>query len=168
MKTFSPREISYVEWQNRATRFYLAARRLHSSDLHAPAAYCASIALELLLKATLVYWDKSFAPQATGHDMAKLGRILSNKVPNGAGFTVPEYFYTEQRYLVVSRYPNSGKGLGIPATFVYDLDWTFCCLVRLVPFQHNTELKRVLAGRDRRALDILRNRSIRGLRASLR
>ena len=100
--------------------------------------------------------------------MAKLGRILSNKVPNGAGFTVPEYFYTEQRYLVVSRYPNSGKGLGIPATFVYDLDWTFCCLVRLVPFQHNTELKRVLAGRDRRALDILRNRSIRGLRASLR
>jgi hypothetical protein len=70
---------------------------------------------------------------------------------------------------MVSRYPKAHKGLGIPATFLHDLDAIFCRAVALVPFQHNTELKAVLRGRTRRTLDILRrdNESIRDLRKSL-
>jgi HEPN domain-containing protein len=167
--TFTAVQRSYVEWQNRATRFYLAARRLYQSELFAPAAYCATISIELILKATLVYWDKSFDPEASAHGMAKLVRIVNNKLPQAKGFSVPEYFYFEQRYLMVSRYPKAAKGLGIPSSFLQDLDTIFCQLVPMVPFQHNTELKHVLRGRDRRTLDILRrnNESIRSLRAAL-
>ena len=166
----TPVQRSYVEWQNRATRFYLAARRLYQSELFAPAAYCATISIELTLKATLVYWDRSFDPEATAHGIAKLARMVNNKVPQAKGFAVPEYFYFEQRYLMVSRYPKAGKGLDIPSSLLQDLDAIFCRLIPLVPFQHNTELKRALLGRNRRTLDILRrgNESVRSLRAALR
>jgi len=166
MSTIGANESSYVAWQNRATRFYLAARCLYHSDLLAPAAYCGTISLELIFKATLIYWDKSFDPEAASHGMSKLVRMVSNKVPKAKGLTVPNYFYHEQRYLMVSRYPKSHKGLGIPVTFLHDLDASFCRVVALVPFQHNTELKAVLSGRIRRSLDILRrsNKSIRDLR----
>ena len=169
MSTIGANEYAYIAWQNRATRFYLAARRLYHSDLLAPAAYCAAMSLELIFKATLTYWDKSFDPEAAAHAMAKLARMIGNKVPKAKGVTVPKYFYYEQRYLTVSRYPQSHKGLGIPATFLHDLDAIFCRVVALVPFQHNTELKAVLRGRSRRTLDILRrgNKSMRDLRKSL-
>ena len=62
MGEFADNEIDYVRWQNRACRFYLGARLLHRSEFQAPAAYSAAIAFELLLKATLIYWDQSFDP----------------------------------------------------------------------------------------------------------
>lgn len=165
----SQAEIDYVIWQNRASRFYLAARVLHWHELAAPAAFSATQALELMLKATLVYWDKSFDPKAIGHAIAKLVRVVRNKVPCACAFDVPPYFFQEQRYHTVSRYPTGDKGLVIPASLLTDLDAAFVALVTFVPFQHNTELKRALAGRDARALGILRrsNRSIRTLRKVL-
>ena len=169
MNTFADHEYAYVEWQNRATRFYLAARRLYHSDLHAPSAYCAAMSIDLLLKATLIYWDRTFVPEDASHGMAKLARIVSNKVKGAKGFKVPEYFYFEKRFLSVSRYPTHGKGILIPGTILQDLDAMFAYLVPLVPFQHNTELKGVLRGRSRSSLDMLRrkNVSIKSLRSAL-
>jgi len=147
----------------------LAARRLYHADLLAPAAYCAAMPLELIFTATLIYWDKSFAPETAGHALAKHARMVGNKLPKAKGLAVPNYFSYEQRYLTVSRYAQSHKGLGIPATFLHDLDAIFCHVVALVPFQHNTKLKAALRGRSRRTLDILRrgNKSMRDLRKSL-
>jgi HEPN domain-containing protein len=165
----SPSELAYVIWQNRACRFYLAARVLHNQQLFAPAAFCATQALELLLKATLVYWDRSFRPEAAGHAIAKLLRSVRNKVRGAQTFDVPRYFFHEQRYHTASRYPAGAKGITIPASFLLDLDSTLASLVAFVPFQHNTELKRALSGRDTRALAILRRRnaSVRRLRRIL-
>ena len=165
----SSSEVRYVAWQNRACRFYLAARVLHNQQLFAPAAFCATQALELLLKATLVYWDKSFRPEPTGHAIAKLLRSVRNKVPRGETFEAPRYFFEEQRYHATSRYPSGTKGIVVPATFLVDLDEMITTLVALVPFQHNTELKRALSGRDPRGLNNLRrgNASIRRLRTVL-
>ncbi|HQR99602.1 MULTISPECIES: HEPN domain-containing protein [unclassified Polaromonas] len=170
MTTFSPHETSYVAWQNRATDFYLASRRLYQSDLLRPAAYCAVMALELLLKATLVYWDRKFDPEAAGHAMAKLARMVGNKVPNSEDIEIPEYFYFDQRYLTASRYPRGTKGIGIPSSFLPDLDHIYAQLVATVPFQYNTELKRILAGRSRTKLNDLRrnNRALRTLRRYLK
>ena len=165
----SQAEINYVIWQNRASRFYLAARLLHRHELAAPAAFSATQALELLLKATLVYWDEAFDPKVIGHAIAKLVRAVRNKVPCARSFDLPRYFFHEQRYDTVTRYPAGDKGLLIPASLLTDLDAAFVALVGFVPFQHNTELKRALGGRDARALRILgrSNRNIRTLRKAL-
>ena len=162
-------ELAYVAWQNRAYRFYLGARLLHRSKLYAPAAYSAAMAIELILKATLIFWDRSFIPTEGGHGIAKLARMVKNKAGRAASFEVPAYFYHEQRYLMVSRYPINGKGLLLPAEFLADLDQVFADIVLLVPFQHNTELRHSLTGREREALLHLRNgnRQMRRLRAAM-
>jgi HEPN domain-containing protein len=169
MSAVAPNELAYVAWQNRAFRFYLGARLLLRNELFAPAAYSATMALELLLKATLVYWDRSFNPLEAGHGMAKLARVVKNKARNAEGLVVPEYFYADQRYLSVSRYPTSGRGVVIPSSFLVDLDHTFVNLIVLVPFQHNTELKRALSGAKYSALTVLRykNSEMKRLRKSL-
>ncbi|RYH17435.1 MAG: HEPN domain-containing protein, partial [Alcaligenaceae bacterium] len=161
--------LAYVTWQNRAFRFYLGARSLHRSGLYAPAAYTASMAIELILKATLVYWDRSFVPTEGGHGIAKLTRMVKNKASGKPGFEIPEYFYYEQRYLTATRYPSNGKGVLVPGSFIDDLDQVFAEVLLLVPFQHNTELRRSLAGRARESLLHLRrgNRQMRRLRAAL-
>jgi HEPN domain-containing protein len=169
VNTIAAHEHDYVVWQNRALRFYLAFRVLHRRALYAPAAYCAAMAIELLLKATLIYWDRSFSPLDAGHGMAKLARMVANAAPGADGFSVPRYFYHEQHYLTVSRYPTAGKGLVIPSSFLDDLDSVFADLVLFVPFQHNTELKHALRGEDRSVLNALRsgNRHVRRLRSAL-
>ena len=169
MSNIATYEREYVAWQNRAHRFYLGARLLHRNELYAPAAYSAAIAIELLLKGTLAYWDRSIDPVDAGHGMAKLVRMVKNKASNSKGLMVPTYFYHEQRYLNVSRYPMNGKGIAMPPSFVEDLDRVFADLVLLVPFQHNTELKRALAGRNRSDLTALRqkNQQMNRLRTAL-
>lgn len=169
MGSFAEHEVDYVRWQNRAFRFFVGARVLAQHELHAPAVYSAAIALELLLKATLIYWDRTFNPLDAGHGTAKLTRMVRNKVRNAKHIQVPEYFYFEQRYLTVARYPSNGKGYVVPPSLVEDLDRVFAELVVLVPFQHNTELKRALAGTDRKALLALRksNGQMRKLRQAL-
>jgi HEPN domain-containing protein len=169
MGSFAEYEVDYVRWQNRAFRFFVGARVLAQRELHAPAVYSAAISLELLLKATLIYWDRTFNPLDAGHGMAKLTRMVRNKAKNANHIQVPEYFYFEQRYLTVARYPSSGKGFLVPPSLLEDLDRVFAELVVLVPFQHNTELKRALAGVDRKALLALRksNGQMRMLRQAL-
>jgi HEPN domain-containing protein len=163
-------EYAYIEWQNRATRFYLAARRLYLSELSAPSAYCAAIAIELLLKATLIYWDRAFNPSDAGHAIAKLARMARNKVPNAKTLDIPTYFYFEQRYLTTARYPSGVKGVGLPASFLPDLDGVYAYLLFRVPFQHNTELCSVLRGRSKATLSALRrgNAHVRSLRRFLK
>jgi glycine/D-amino acid oxidase-like deaminating enzyme len=112
MSTIGANEYAYVAWQNRANRFYLAARRLYHADLLAPAAYCAAMSLEPIFTAALTNWDKSFAPETAGHALAKLARMVGNKVPKAKGLAVPNYFSHEQRYFTVSRYAQSHKGVG--------------------------------------------------------
>jgi len=166
---FKDCEIAYVAWQNRATRFYVGARLLHTHEMFAPAAYCASQSIELLLKATLVFWDKSFQPEVAGHGMAKLVRTVRNKARDAKALAVPDYFFFEKRYQSVSRYPTGSKGLAIPASFIEDLDSVFAFLVALVPFQFNTELSRILSGKDKKSLAALRkgNAQLRVLRSTL-
>lgn len=164
------REIDYVAWQNRATRFYLAARLVHRNGFLMPAAYSAAITIEMLLKATLIYWDCSFDPMAAGHGMAKLVRMVKNKAKNASAFGVPAYFYEDQRFLTVSRYPTLGKGVYFPETLVADLDKVFASLVLLVPAQsRSTELKRALSGKQRPALAAIRyqNAELKELRTYL-
>jgi HEPN domain-containing protein len=162
----SPHEVQYVVWQNRALRFYLGARILHRNVLYAPAAYSAAMATELLLKGTLIYWDRSFDPLDAGHSMAKLVRMVKNKARSAKALDVPAYFYKEKRFLNASRYPCDGKGIAIPASFLEDLDKVFADLILLVPFQFNTELKHALSGKNRSALLALRykNKQMQRLR----
>ena len=168
MGAIAEHELAYVAWQNRAFRFYLGARLLHRSKLYAPAAYSAAMAIELILKATLVFLDRRFVPTEGGHGIAKLSRMVRNKARGKPGFEVPTYFYDEQRYLMVTRYPTNGKGVLIPASFVDDLDRVFVDVLLLVPFQHNTELRHSLTGRTRESLLHLRrgNRQMRRLRTA--
>src|SRR3989454_6572495 len=139
----------YVIWQNRAFRFYLAARVLYKARSFAPAAVWANQAVELLLKATLIYHDRSFKPEAARHRIAPMLRAISNKVRPKPSVSLPGYFYEDKRYQSVSRYPSGGRGLVIPASFLVDLDRSFRELIELVPFQHNTELRRHLAASNR-------------------
>lgn len=139
----------YVIWQNRAFRFYLAARVLYKARIYGPAALCANQAIELLLKATLIYHDRSFKPDAANHRVAGMLRTIGNKVKPKRAISVPRYFYADRRYQSVSRYPQHGLGLMVPGSFLPDLDRSFRELVVLVPFQHNTELRRHLTSSDR-------------------
>lgn len=136
----------YVIWQNRAVRFYLAARLLALNELWSASAFCAQQALEDLLKATLIFHDKSFVPKRAGHKFTKMLRTLKNKVPNSQSVDVPQYFYYDNRFLSVTRYPAEEKLVGIPSSYLDDLDKTFVDLLVLVDFQFNTELKIILRG----------------------
>lgn len=166
MRQFQPHEVRYIVWQNRAFRFYLAARLLQSRELFSPAAYCGIASIELLLKATLIYWDRSFIPESAGHAIAKLARMARNKVPNAKQFDVPTYFYHEKRFQSVTRYPSGTNGVMIPGSFLDDLDLLFASLVLLVPFQFNSEMARALGGRPKASLAMLRraNAKMRALR----
>ena len=155
------KELNYIRWQNRAFRFYLGARLLYLNEQYAPAAYCANQALELLLKATLVYWDNGFKPESAGHKVAKMLRAVSNKVPDGKSFSCPEYLWADGRYFSITRYPSqSGRGIGVPGTFLEDVDKIFNDLVLMTPFQWNSNLKQALQGRNKKNLSILRRRNI--------
>ena len=159
-------ERKYIIWQNRAYTFYLAARLLNMKGIYGPATFCAIQTIELLLKATLIYWDKSFKPEIAGHKISKMIKTIKNKVPNGKVIDIVPYFYSDKRYQSVSRYPAVGKGIGIPGTFINDLDNVFLKLVILVPFQFNSRLSQALQGYNKAELDILRkaNNSMRALR----
>ena len=163
-------EQQYIIWQNRAFSYYVAARLLNVKQIYGPASFCGHQAIEAILKATLIYWDQSFSPNVARHKMAKMINAMKNKVPSGKTVDIPEYFFADQRYLSVSRYPTRGKGVGIPGTFINDLDDAFVKLVTLVPFQFNSKLLHTLQGDDLAYLNILRraNKSMRLLRRHFR
>ena len=163
-------ERSYIVWQNRAFWFYVPARLLYRREHYSAAAFCAAQAIELLLKATLVYWDRSFQPQAMGHRIARLVSAVRNKAKNARRFELPRYFFHEQRYQRTSRYPTGSQGIGVPATFLPDLDRAFAELIQLVPFQFNSALFRALGPRRTAALLDLRfaNGQMPALRAHVR
>lgn len=169
MASYGHRKVEYIKWQNHAFSFYLAARLLIQKEQWGPACYCSNQALELMLKATLICWDSSFSPKAINHSFKKLRNTLKNKVPNAHGIVIPEYFYFEGRYQSTSRYPVEGKGIGIPASILDDLDRAFYDLLVLVPFQFNSNLIHALEGIKRQDLLILRfhNKQIRRMRQYL-
>lgn len=134
----------YVEWQNRAFHFYLAARLLYVKQHIVPAAFCAQQALELILKATLIYHDKSFIPTAVNHNFKKMMNILKNKVKNSNHINIPEYFYYDYQYQSYTRYPSEKEGLFLPENMLTDLDKCFSDLLLLVPFQSGTLLENTL------------------------
>jgi HEPN domain-containing protein len=163
------KERNYIIWQNRSVRFYIAARLLYLHEQFSAAAFCSNQALESLLKGTLVYWDTSFKPEKAKHRMERMLNSVRNKANGGSSFEMPAYFYEEKRYQSLSRYPSNGKGLGIPASFLEDMDTAFINLVCLVPFQFNSELVHILRGSRNKELKILRckNKRIRKLRKAL-
>ncbi len=159
----------YIIWQNRALDFYIAARLCIRNELYLSAAFAAQQSIETLLKATLLYWDKSFSPESAGHAIKKQVKMLRNKVNQQSDFEIPEYFYHEQRYQSVSRYPKQGRGIGIPATMLDDLDRVFADLIEMVPFQFNSTLTHALTGKHWGKLVALRrsNAQMRRLRKSV-
>jgi len=164
-------ERDYIIWQNRAFRFYIASRLLANKELYGPGAFCGNQAIELLMKATLIFWDKSFIPEDASHKFKKMLYSIGNKAPIGKKLSVPEYLFADQRYQSVARYPSSSrKGIVIPSTFVEDLDSVFTDLVALVPFQFNSELLHALSGKEYKKLLTLRrgNKQMRRLRKLLR
>jgi len=164
------REEDYIVWQNRAFGFYLASRLLIRYSLLRPATFSANQAIELLMKATLIYWDRSFKPREAGHGIAKMLRMIKNKVKPNPTVAVPSYFFHERRYLINTRYPGTGQGVPVPWSILHDLDRVFADLVRLVPFQFNSDLIHVLRGRNKYFLRFLRhgNRQMRPLRKFLK
>ena len=138
-------ERNYIIWQNRSFRFYLASRLLHFNKLIGPCVFCGQQSLELLLKATLIYCDKSFQPKEAGHKIEKMLRTLKNKV-KAEHIKIPNYFYSEQRYQSIHRYPKERKLILKPARFLEDLDKWFKDLIILVPFQFNSELINMFKG----------------------
>jgi len=121
------------------------------------------------MKATLIYWDKSFKSVDARHNIKKMIRIIKNKVPDGKNLLLPDYFYYENRYQSVSRYPVIGKGILVPENFISDLDAIFTDLIIFVPFQFNSELMNALGGKAYRKYMILRkgNKQLRRLRKYL-
>jgi HEPN domain-containing protein len=159
-----------MAWQNRAFRFYEAARLLHRNEMYKPAAYSAITAIELILKATLQYWLPKFDPKDHGHSIRPLANEIKNKVPEARAFSVPTYFYSEQRYLFTSRYPRSSKGIAIQLSFIDDLDQVFFSAVKLTPNQHRTELVETLSmSNTRRYRNVtVNNKQIREARKFLK
>lgn len=165
-------ELNYVKWQNHAFHFYLASRLLCLNDHTAPAAFCAQQTIELMLKATLLFHDKSFKPEAFNHRFNKMINAMKNKVIGASNLKIPEYFYWDKRYQSVSRYPSKGKGLLLPSNMLDDLDECFYNLLVLVPFQFNTILVNTLSAsntRQRKKLNTLRryNRRMPNIRKFL-
>lgn len=128
----------HVGWLNRASEYYFAARLLYGIPLFGPAAFCGYHAVELMMKLALVQHDRSFNPRGTGHAISKMVRMVNNKARPDPRLSVPAYFYHEQRFLSVARYPRQGLGVLIPASFLDDLDRVFAELVRIIPIPGNT------------------------------
>ena len=142
------RDRNYIKWQNRAFWFYLAARACWHKEFHPPTVFLSHQVVELLLKATLIWWNNLIEPKSFGHDLKSLLQSINENVdiPRGREFTIPEYFLNNShKYQTASRYPESSdQGYGIPDTFLPDLDRLFTELVEMVPFQFNSELYRTL------------------------
>ena len=160
MEKIQNNEVNYIIWQNRSFRFYLGARLLLLNGQYSPCAFCSVQAIESLMKATLVYWDKSFNPEANGHKMKGMIKTINNKAKNAKDFQCPEYFYIDNRFQSVTRYPAKDKGVGIPDSLLSDIDLVFYNLIKLVPFQFNSELKRALSGKNKKELNILRKNNL--------
>lgn len=73
---------------------------------------------------------------------------------------IAPYFYNEQRYLNTSRYLTNSKGLLIPNCFLNDLDKIFSDLIALVPFQHNSALKKAISGKNKTELAMIRTKNL--------
>ena len=134
------KDINYIRWQNRSFWFYLAARTCGNKEFYAPAAFLSQQCVEQLVKATLIWWEPSFDPKKHGgHDLYKMEKMIREKVPDQAKFTIPDYL-CDGKYQSLSRYPADGWGLGVPSTLIPDVDWCFAALIEMVPFQCGSEL----------------------------
>lgn len=157
-------EVKYVEWQNRAFHFYLAARLLYLNQHIVTADFCAQQSLELMLKATLLYHDKSFVPESVNHRFKSMINILNNKVKNSGHVKIPEYFYYDYQYQSFTRYPSNKEGLFQPENMLNDLDKCFYDLLLLVPYQFGTLLAKTLKPgneRSRKKLNLFRRKNLK-------
>ena len=91
-----------------------------------------------MMKLSLVHHDRSFNPRGTGHALSKMVRMVNNKARPAPRLRVPSYFYHQQRFLSVARYPRQGLGVLIPASFLDDLDRVFAELACVIPIPSNT------------------------------
>ena len=96
------------------------------------------------MKATLQWWEPSFDPKKHGgHDLSKMSKMIREKVPAQDNFVIPDYL-CDGKYQSLSRYPDFGKGFGVPGSLLRDVDQLFADLIEMVPFQFNSELFRTL------------------------
>jgi len=140
-------QIDYIMWQNRAVRFYLAARLLFKKEIYGPAGFCAFQSLENLLKATAIYHIDKFSPKAVLHDCDKILAMIKKNVPASADIEIEEKLIS-QTYQELTRYPMPGKGVGFSYSMVHDLDQAFADILQLVPFQYNSELLNIIRRKD--------------------
>jgi len=138
----------YVRWQNKALRFYIAARLLYNEELISPATFCAFQALENIMKATIMFYKGVAYAESFKHSLKKMERVINSQIVRKIAKThkifVPSYFVHERRFQSMSRYPRKGKGIGAGGFIIDDLDKLFFNYIYLVPFQFNTELMNIL------------------------
>ena len=155
-------ELEYVRWQNRAFRFYPAARLLFLNEQHSAAQFCGQQAIETLLKATLMFFEPHTDPKRMGHDW---GQMLKKLDRHGHQLQIPEYFYTDRRLQTLTRYP-SGMIHRNPE-FLSDLDSVFLAVLKVVPYQRRSELTEALFSKTGPTHRILfrKNKQIRSMRS---
>ena len=163
----STNQVEYVRWQNRAFRFYVPARVLvltggKDMRFNSAAHFCGQQAIETLLKASVLYFDPSFAPKSARHDWSAL---LAKLKSYGHSVSIPSYFHADQRMQTLTRYP-SGMIQQVPE-FLQHLDSAFADTLLIVPFQRGTELEEALRLTRKGSFRYLprRNSRIRDIRA---
>ena len=136
----------YIRWQNRAFRFYVAARCCYRKTFYAPASFLCYQSVELLQKATLLWYDPSFNPKRSNHKLKSMEEKIRQQVPGQNCFKLPAYLFNKL-YQETSRYPHpSGKGFSLPENFMCELDAAFTNLIEMVDtgFSNLSELHRTL------------------------
>lgn len=140
------RTTKYIRWQNRAFRFYVAARCCYRKSFYAPASFLCFQSVELLQKATLLWYDPSFEPKRASHDLESMEETIRKQVPGQNCFKLPAYLF-DKSYQETSRYPlPSGEGICLPEDFISKLDTAFTNLIEMVDigFSNQSELHRTL------------------------
>ena len=85
--------------------------------------------MELLQKATLLWYDPSFNPKRASHNLKSMEEKIRQQVPGQNCFKLPAYLF-DKLYQETSRYPHpSGKGFSLPENFMSELDAAFTNLI---------------------------------------
>lgn len=165
-----------IAWLNRSLRFYLPTRDLvlrNPLDYNSAILFLGFQTIELVLKASLVLWDRSSDPCIFRHNTEKLFKAYQNKVPKDLQFVSDLHpaFINADRFQSLPRYP-SRKKFFVPhfSDYLDHLDHTYCGLAAAVPRTFwQSELEMVLNGSEPNKLKVFRtrNRAIRRLRQQL-
>ena len=144
-----------IKWYNRVLDFYLATRELWLCDYRryrGVILFLGFQSVESALKASLLYWDKSFNPKEYGHNTEDMFCKYQVKVPKEYRFVdkLDPYFEDYLYYQILSRYPIKGKNPpSIDPSYIEKLDYAFCGFVFAIPISPWLKVfDKILSGED--------------------